>query len=152
MAILIEEATFNDLAAMARLRGDQWGSPNEWEPRLTAYMIRQQTPPYGLEPRAFFVAVDDTENEVVGLIAGHLTTRFGCKGEIQWLDVDSRLRGQRIADKLLDAMFAWFRSQGAAKICVNVTPTNDSARTVFLRRDAEAMGTHWMVFNDISAT
>ncbi|MDE1162421.1 MAG: GNAT family N-acetyltransferase [Acidobacteriaceae bacterium] len=151
MPIVIEEATFNDLPAMSRLRGEQWGSANEWEPRITAYMIRQQTPQFGLEPRTLLVAVDTDENEVVGMAAGHLSVRFDTKGEIHWLDVDARLRGQRIADKLLAGLFDWFRSQGATKICVNVTPTNDAARTVFTRLGAESMGTHWMVFNNISA-
>lgn len=149
MPITIEEATLDDLAGMARLRAENWGSANEWEPRITAYRIGQQTPQYGLEPRALYVAVDTAENEVVGMIAGHLTKRFGCDGEIQWLNVDSRVRGQRIADKLIERMFAWFREENATKVCVNVTPTNDAARTVYKRHGAESMGTHWLVFNDI---
>jgi ribosomal protein S18 acetylase RimI-like enzyme len=150
MPITIEEANLNDLPALSRLLGEHWGSANEWEPRITAYMIRQQTPPYGLEPRMVLVAVDTTENEVIGLIAGQLTTRFGCNGEIHWLNVDSRHRGQRIAEKLIDALFAWFRTQSAHKICVTVTPTNDAARTAFARHNAEPMGPLWLVFNDIA--
>lgn len=151
MNVVIEEATLNDLPALSRLRAEQWGSANEWEPRLTAYMIQQQTPPFGLAPRTVQVAVDTTENEVVGMIAAHLSVRFGTQGEVHWLDVDSRLRGQRIAEKLLYAAFGWFQQQGAKKICVNVTPSNDSARTLFTRMGAEPMGTHWMIFEDITS-
>lgn len=150
MPISIEEANLNDLPAMSRLRAEHWGTANEWEPRITAYMIHQQTPQFGLQPRIVYVAVDSAENEVIGLIAGHLTTRFGCSGEIQWLNVDSRFRGRRIADQLLGALFTWFREQNATKICVNVTPTNRPARVTYARHGAEEMGPQWLVFNDIS--
>jgi GNAT superfamily N-acetyltransferase len=149
MAIVIEEATLNDLPAMSRLRAEDWGTANEWEPRITAYMIRQQTPPYGLQPRIVLVAVDSDENEVIGLAAAHRSTRFGCAGEIQWLNVDARFRGRRIADQLLAATFAWLRTQDAKKICVTVTPSNDAARAVYARHGAEPMGTHWLIFPDI---
>ena len=31
--------------------------------------------------------VTTNEDEVVGIIAGHLTRRFGCDGELEWIDV-----------------------------------------------------------------
>jgi GNAT superfamily N-acetyltransferase len=147
MAISIELATLNDLPAMSRLRAEHWGAAAEWEPRITAYMIEQQTPQFGLAPRVVYVAVDD--NEVVGLIAGHLTTRFQCQGELQWLNVASEHRGRRVADRLIAALFAWFVEQKAYRVCVNVSPTNDAARTVYARHGAQAMGTHWLVFEDV---
>jgi ribosomal protein S18 acetylase RimI-like enzyme len=150
MPITIEEANLNDLPAMSRLRAEHWGTANEWEPRITAYMIHQQSPQFALEPRTVLVAVDSAENEVIGLIAGHLTNRFGCSGEIQWLNVDGRFRGRRIADQLITALFTWFREQKATKICVNVAPSNNAARQVYTRHGAEEMGALWLVFNDIS--
>jgi ribosomal protein S18 acetylase RimI-like enzyme len=143
----IEEATLNDLPAMSRLRAEHWGAANEWEPRITAYMIRQQTPQFGLQPRAVYVAVDD--NEVVGLIAGHLTTRFACQGELQWLNVANTHRGRRIADALLHKLAEWFIAEKAHKVCVNVAPSNDPARTVYTRHGAVSMGPQWLVFEDI---
>ena len=152
MPITIEEANLNDLPALSRLRAEHWGTAAEWEPRITAYMIHQQTPQYGLQPRTVLVAVDSAENEVVGLIAGHLTTRFACNAELQWLNVASSHRGHRIADQLIAALFTWFRTQNASKICVNVNPTNDAARKAFARFGAQDMGTHWQVFPDIINT
>ena len=146
--ITIEPATLNDLPAMCRLRAEYQGHAREWEPRITAYMIGQHNPQFALEPREVFVAVED--NEVVGLISGHLTTRFHCQGEIQWLNVQADRRGRRIADKLLDAQFAWFRGQDAQRICINVAPSNDAARKALTRRGAEPLGPQWLVFQDIS--
>ena len=142
--ITVEPATLNDIAALCRLRAEQSGFPLEWEPRITAYMIRQQNPPFALEPRELFVAVN-RDNEVVGMTGGHLTTRFHCQGEIQWLNVQADQRGRRIADQLLEALFAWFRGQNAHKICVNVKPSNDAARTVLSRHGAEPMGPEWLI-------
>ena len=142
--IHVEPATLNDLPALCRLRAEQSGFPLEWEPRITAYMIRQQNPQFALEPREVFVAVNE-ENEVVGMTAGHLSTRFHCEGEIQWLNVQADQRGRRIANKLLEALFAWFRQHNARKICINVKPSNDAARTVFARYGAEPMGPEWLI-------
>jgi GNAT superfamily N-acetyltransferase len=148
MPITIEEANLNDLPAMSRLRAEHWGTAAEWEPRITAYMIHQQTPTYGLQPRIVYVAVDD--NEVVGLIAGHLTTRFACQGEFQWLNVASTHRGRRIADALIHKLAEWFFAQKAVKVCVNVTPSNDAARVAYGRNGATPMGPEWLVFEDIA--
>lgn len=147
--ITIEPATLNDLPALCRLRAEQSGFPLEWEPRITAYMIGQQNPQFALEPRAVFVAVED--NEVVGMISGHLTKRFHCQGEIQWLNVQATHRGRRIAEQLLRELAAWFGSENASRICVEVTPSNDSARRLFTRLGATPLGTHWMIFEDIQA-
>ena len=149
--ITVEPATLNDLPALCRLRAEQSGHTLEWEPRITAYMIRQQNPQFALEPREVFVAVN-RDNEVVGMISGHLTTRFHCQGEIQWLNVQADQRGRRIAGQLVEALFAWFRQHDARKICVNVAPSNDAARKLFARYAAEPMGPHWLIFPDIAAT
>lgn len=144
MPVTIEAATLNDLPAMCRLRAEYQGHPLEWEPRIAAYMIGQLTPAFGLEPRAVFVAVDD--NEVVGFIAGHLTKRLRCEGEVYWLNVQANRRGQRIADQLLHAQAEWFLANKATRICVNVSPTNDAARALFTRHGAEPLDEHWLVF------
>jgi ribosomal protein S18 acetylase RimI-like enzyme len=146
----IETATLNDLPALCRLRAEYEGHALEWEPRITAYMIGQQNPQFALEPREVFVAVEDA-TDVVGVISGHLTTRFHCQGEIQWLNVQADHRGRRIADKLLDAQFAWFRSHNARKICISVAPSNDACRTVLQRRGAVRLGEQWLIFEDIGA-
>jgi GNAT superfamily N-acetyltransferase len=143
MPIIIEPATLNDLPAMCRLRAEYQGHLLEWEPRIAAYMIGQLTPAFGLEPRTVFLAVDD--NEVVGLIAGHLSRRFHCQGEIYWLNVQADRRGHRIAGQLLAALFDWFAQQNAARICIEVPPSNDSARKLLARHNAEPLGPLWFL-------
>ena len=148
LPITIEEATINDVSGMARLRAEHWGHAAEWEPRITAYMIRQQNPQFAKDERVIYVAVQD--NEVVGMIAGQLTQRFDCQGELQWLNVAQSHRGNRIASMLMKPMVEWFVAQGAKKVCVNVSPTNKVAQAFYARHGAEAMDTHWLVWNDIA--
>ena len=146
--VTIETANLNDLPALCRLRAEFQGHALEWEPRITAYMIGQQTPAFGLEDRVVLVAVT-ADNDVVGFIAGHLTTRFHTGGEVHWLNVQANQRGRRVADQLLAALFDWFAKRGVEKVCVEVAPSNDSARKVFERHGAETIGPLWMVFPSI---
>jgi len=145
MPITIEPATLNDLPAMCRLRAEYQGHLLEWEPRIAAYMIGQLTPAFGLEPRAVFVAVDD--NEVVGFIAGHLSKRFHCHGEIYWLNVQADRRGHRIADQLLAALFDWFAQHDATRLCIEVPPSNESARKLLARHNAQSIGPLWLTLS-----
>ncbi|HVG28018.1 MAG TPA: GNAT family N-acetyltransferase [Acidobacteriaceae bacterium] len=143
--ITIEPATLNDLPALCRLRAEYQGHPLEWEPRIAAYMIGQLTPAFGLEPRAVFVAVQD--NEVVGFIAGHLSRRFNCQGEIYWLNVQADRRGLRIADRLLAALVAWFAGHNARSLCIEVPPSNDSARKLLARHNAHPHDALWLTLS-----
>lgn len=143
MPIHIEPATLNDLPAMCRLRAEYQGHLLEWEPRIAAYIIGQLTPAFGLEPRAIFVAVDEN-NDVVGFIAGHLSKRFHCDGEIYWLNVQADRRGHRIADQLLAALFDWFTQHNAHKLCIEVPPSAESARKLLARHNAQPIGPLWL--------
>lgn len=143
MPIHIEPATLNDLPALCRLRAEYQGHLLEWEPRIAAYIIGQLTPAFGLEPRAVFVAVDE-HNDVVGFIAGHLSKRFHCDGEIYWLNVQADRRGQRIADLLLSALFGWFAQHNAHKLCIEVPPSSESARKLLARHNAQPIGPLWL--------
>lgn len=145
MPVTIEPATLNDLPALCRLRAEYQGHLLEWEPRIAAYIIGQLTPAFGLEPRAIFVAVDD--NEVIGFIAGHLTRRFHCQGEIYWLNVQADRRGHRIADQLLAALFEWFAQHDARKLCIEVPPSNHSARKLLARHNAERIDPLWLTLS-----
>jgi ribosomal protein S18 acetylase RimI-like enzyme len=73
---------------------------------------------------------------VVGLIAGHRTKRFGCDGELEWIDVAKECRGQGIAEGLMTAMIRWFVEQGALRVCVNVAPENIGACRLYARYGA----------------
>jgi ribosomal protein S18 acetylase RimI-like enzyme len=91
------------------------------------------------------------ESAITAFAAGHLTTRHGCDGELQWINVVPAFRGTGVGSALLRVLARWFVEQEAFRICVDVDPTNTAARDFYIRNGAEELGKHWMVWDDIAA-
>jgi GNAT superfamily N-acetyltransferase len=138
----------SDVPAMARIRALSWGAEDYWRTRITAYLDRELHPQHALIPRVAYVALKG--DSVVGLIAGHLTTRHGCDGELEWIDVIPEQRGSGIAPELLGRLAAWFVDQKARRVCVDVDTANTVARRFYMRHGAEDLKPHWLVWRDIS--
>jgi len=82
--IQFREGTSADVPAMARCRLAD--PPNSVaDPRMAAYFNGQHHPQQALIPRVGYLAM--ANDEVIGYIAGHRTTRNGCAGEVQYLFV-----------------------------------------------------------------
>src|SRR5262249_6235243 len=81
--------------------------------RMAAYFDGLHHPHKALPPRTGFIAL--AARSVVGYIAGHLTTRHGCAGEVQYLYVAPAYRRSRVGAALLRLLPAWFRDQGPAR-------------------------------------
>ena len=145
--VLYRRAETADLLGMARIRALEWGEPEYWQCRIVNYLYGEQNPREALASRIAYVAVE--ENAVIGFIAGHLTRRYSCGGELQWINVIPEKRGSGVASELLRLLAGWFAEQGALKICVDVEPSNTVARAFYMRHGAEELNPHWMVWNDI---
>ncbi len=136
-----------DVNAAAELRSQTWETVEFWRSRIPLYLSGEHSPRHALPPRAAFVAVDN--GSIVGFIAGHLTRRYGCDGELQWIDVDRDHRGRGIAGELLKAMAGWFVAHSALRICVDVDPQNAPARAFYVKNGAQPLNPHWMVWEDV---
>jgi len=132
---------------MARIRAREWGSFDYWTNRITGYLAGEVNPQRALPPRIGYVA--EEQGSVVGFIAGHLTQRHGCDGELEWINVVPERRGAGIASQLLRRLAGWFVEQKAVRICVDVEPSNAVARAFYTRHGAETLNPHWLVWNDI---
>jgi len=132
---------------MARIRAADWGIEELWRVRISRYLNYEHHPRQALAPRVIYVALDD--DMVVGFIAGHLTRRHACEGELQWINVIPELRGGAVAAELLHLLAAWFVAQNACRICVDVEPENTTARRFYMRHGAEDLNPSWLVWNDI---
>lgn len=146
MEISYRKATDADIPVLAHLRSEGWGEPAYWIPRLTGYLHGTSNPQKALAPRTAFVAQQG--DKLIGFIAGHLTTRLDCEGELQWIDVTADYRRKGIAGKLVHMLAKWFTEHDAHKICVD--PGNDAARKFYASLGAENMNEHWMYWKDIS--
>jgi ribosomal protein S18 acetylase RimI-like enzyme len=104
-------------------------------------------PQKALLPRVVYVVPKG--DSPVGLIAGHLTRRLDCDGELEWIDVDPERRGSGIASELLRLLAEWFAKQKALRVCVDVDPGNAPAQKFYRRHGAEDLCPHWLVWPDI---
>ncbi len=141
------EAGKGDVPAMARIRVEEWETHEYWVERISGYLEGELHPQHALAPRVAYVAVEG--DSVIGFIAGHLTRRYNCEGELEWINVISEYRGRGVALELLRRLAGWFVEQRASRICVNVDPANQAARSFYLRNGAEELNPHWLVWNDI---
>ena len=141
------QAEKSDIPAMARIRAEEWGTEEYWETRISKYLACELHPQQALIPRAIYVALEG--DSLIGFIAGHLTRRYGCDGEMEWINVISERRGSGVALELLRLSAAWFAGQQASRICVDVDPANTAAKRFYTRNGAEKLNEHWLVWSDI---
>jgi GNAT superfamily N-acetyltransferase len=140
------QATAADAPAMARSRlADP--AAGIADPRMTAYLEGTHHPQRALPPRVAYVALH--RDEVVGYIAGHLTRRYDCDGEVQYLFVVPPSRRSGIATELLRLLACWFADHEATRICVGVDPGSPAARPFYTRHGATPLNQHWVVWSDI---
>jgi len=132
---------------MARIRAAEWGREEYWKARISGYMDRTLHPQHARKPRVVYVCLE--ERVLVGFIAGHLTQRYGCDGELEWINVLPERRGSGIATELLRRLANWFVLQNASRVCVDVDPANATARRFYMRCGAEPLNPHWLVWKDI---
>jgi GNAT superfamily N-acetyltransferase len=120
------------------------------DPRMGQYLEGRHHPQHALGTRVIFVGLQD--ETVIGYIGGHLTRRFGCDGELQYLYVAPRQRRKGVAGHLLALLAGWFAEQKALRICVDVEPDNVTARAFYSRHGAVALSEYWLVWADIVAS
>jgi len=140
------EASSADVGAMEQCRaGDSRAGPAD--ERMTAYLAGRHHPQHALPPRAAFVAV--AGDDVVGYIAGHATTRYGCSGEVQYLYVAPAFRRHGVARGLLHSVASWFHAQNIRRVCVNADIESDGAVAFYLTQGASPLNKYWFVWDDI---
>lgn len=135
-----------DAAELAGLRreGEAGGASAE---RMRRYLAGEHHPQQALAPRTMLVALDG--ERPVGYAAGHLTRRYGCEGELQWIYVLAEYRGAGVAPELLRRLAAWFVERGARRVCVDVG--DEHAGRFYRRHGARDLVPHWLVWDDIEA-
>jgi GNAT superfamily N-acetyltransferase len=145
--IQFREGTSADVPAMARCRLAD--PPNSVaDPRMAAYFNGQHHPQQALIPRVGYVAL--ANDEVIGYIAGHRTTRNGCAGEVQYLFVAPSQRRRGIGTALLRLLAEWFKAQSARSVCVGIA--NDSppeAKPFYESVGALPLKRNWYWWEDI---
>jgi len=143
-AIRFRRAVPADAARVALLprEGEAGGDPPE---RMARYLAGEHHPQQALPPRAMWIAMEGAEP--VGYVAGHLTRRFACDGELQWIYVVPSRRRSGVGRELVGLLARWFVENGARRVCVNVG--DEAARPFYLQCGAADLRPHWMVWDDV---
>jgi GNAT superfamily N-acetyltransferase len=145
--VTYREATSVDVPAMEKCRrGDRFAG--HADPRMEAYLDGLHNPGQARAPRIAFVA--ESDGQVAGYIAGHLTRRFKCQGELQYLYVAPMHRRTGVASSLVGLLARWFSSRRAHRVCVNAA--DDRAAAFYRSVGAEDLKPQWLVWNDIEST
>jgi GNAT superfamily N-acetyltransferase len=143
--IHFREGTWEDIPTLAKLRAANWESEEYWLTRITGYFDGTANPWHSKAPRIVYVAC--AGDVIVGFVAGHLSTRLGCEGELEWIDVREEYRRKGIASEMVWVLARWFIEQGAFSICVD--PGNEPAREFYSRMGAGNLNNHWMYWEDV---
>jgi len=83
--ILYRPAHRFDIPHMARIWSVEKGEGGTSEERMTAYFDGRLHPQQALLPRVVYVATEGAA--LIGYVAGHLTRRYACDGELEWIYV-----------------------------------------------------------------
>ncbi len=86
---------------------------------------------------------------VVGFGAGHVSTRLGCTGELQWLFVLPQWQRQGIATALLKSLADWFGRLQSTRVIVDAPPDNPS-RAFYVSHGAIPLDAYWLHWPDIA--
>jgi ribosomal protein S18 acetylase RimI-like enzyme len=124
----------SDIPAMAKIRAADWGNQDYWTERIHKYLTHELYPKEALRPRVAFIGIDG--EHISGLIEGHLTRRFGCEGELEWISIRSDYRNRGIASHLFRLLAEWFAAHDVRRVCVDVEPSNEIARGFYARHGA----------------
>lgn len=147
-AIDYRPAIASDIAAMAKIRATEWGTLEYWQERIRGYMTGERNPQKALAGRVVIVALDS--ECLAGFVAGHLTRRYDCQGELEWINVAPKWRRSGVAGELLRHLASWFDERGARRVCVDVDPENLAGRAFYRKHGAVPLNPHWLVWDDIT--
>jgi len=141
------KARDEDIIPMAQVREGEWGTEDYWITRIGGYMRGEHHPQHALMPRIIFVAED--KEKIIGFIAGHLTTRLGCNGELEWINVIPEYRKSGVASELLYHLAKWFVEQKSTKVCIDVAAENIPAQKFYRKHGAKNLNAHWLFWEDV---
>jgi GNAT superfamily N-acetyltransferase len=144
--IKYREVVKSDIKSLAKIRGSDWETEEFWSRRISGYINNEHHPQHALSSRIIYVAMQS--NIVIGFIAGHLTKRFECDGELQWINVIPQYQRNGIGKELVFLLANWFKKENATKICVDLG--NENARQFYINNGAENLNQHWLFWKDIN--
>jgi GNAT superfamily N-acetyltransferase len=146
-SVVLRPAERIDIPALSAIRANDWGTVDFWTKRLGDYFDGLHNPLDALAPRVIYTAL--SENNHAGFAAGHLSRRYDCQGELQWISVAPEHRGLGIASRLFHQLANWFVEQDVLRVCINCDTEDEHVFRFLSRHGAVPLNRHWLVWPDI---
>lgn len=109
--------------------------------------FKGETPVSAKPQRVVFKAVKD--DKIIGLVAGHLTSRFGKDAEIQKLYVLKDEQGKGAGTHLLKNLLSWLVTHKAKSLCVGIDPENPYL-SFYIKYGGMHLSPHWIFWDDLA--
>ena len=139
-------ASVEDVPLMEESRRLHQAGPAD-EP-ITPYFSGLHHPQQALLPRVGYIVL--WGEAPVGYIAGHLTTRLGYAGELQYLFVALPYRRRGIGGRLVQELARSFIAQRATRVCVCVDSESQAAAPFYASLGAKPFKPHWYAWEGIA--
>ena len=107
-----------------------------------------QSPASAKHERVVFKAVID--DDIIGYIAGHLTSRYEQDAEIQSFYIFKQQQRKGVGSKLLESFLNWLITQNAKSLCVGIAPENPY-QAFYLKYGGQYLNPHWICWDDVNA-
>jgi GNAT superfamily N-acetyltransferase len=143
----VREASVADVALMEQARSLH--GVGQADERMADYFRGLHHPHKALLPRIGYLALAD--GKPVAYTAGHLTTRFGYEGELQYLFVAPPYRRRGIGRRLVSSLANWFVTHGALRVCVCVDLESEPAAPFYTSLGASPFRPSWYGWENIAA-
>lgn len=106
-----------------------------------------QSPTSAKPERVVFKAL--IENELIGYIAGHLTTRYHKDAEIQSFYVLKEYQRKGVGLQLLQCFVKWLIELEAGSLCVGIAEANPY-QAFYLKFNGKYLNPHWIYWDDLN--
>jgi GNAT superfamily N-acetyltransferase len=113
-----------------------------WETYFAA-----QTPASAKPERVVYKALLD--GEIIGYVAGHLTTRYDKDAEIQALYLLKEQQRKGFGTKMLAHLLDWFKQHSVKSICVGIDKDNPYQQ-FYLKHGGTHINEHWIGWDDMT--
>ena len=109
--------------------------------------FRGESPQTSKPERIVFKAVID--GNILGYIAGHLTTRYDKDVEIQSFYILKEYQRKGLGKTLLSLFINWLKDNGANSLCVGIWPDNPY-KAFYLKHCGQYLNAHWIYWDDLN--
>ncbi len=122
----------------------------DYERRLQRWQnyFAARSPSSSLPERMVLKAVEN--DEIVGYIAGHRSTRYSLDSEIQSFYILKEYQRKGIGANLFLRFLEWLIPTGAKSLCVGIEPENHY-RAFYLKHGGKHLNPHWIYWDDLMA-